>query len=162
MQNHAQCWRSSLCVHFLYFPQYSVVPAKRATASSVQILLSHLFGDSVSPTIVGAVSWNSTIRLASPHPHFIGCALLTDAHCSRFTFCEIFFIFLLCKNLSRSFQAKGSISKVLGVLWLCFDMAVIFALVELLFYQLLDCSHSSTSLLYFFFALWKVVSGGYV
>ena len=37
-------------------PQYTIVPARRSTAEAVQILISHLFGDAISPTIVGGVS----------------------------------------------------------------------------------------------------------
>ncbi len=36
--------------------QYTVIPSRRATASAVQILFSHLLGDAISPTVVGAVS----------------------------------------------------------------------------------------------------------
>ena len=41
--------------NYLYFLQYTVVPSRRATASSIQILFSHMLGDAVSPTIVGVV-----------------------------------------------------------------------------------------------------------
>lgn len=35
---------------------YSIVPTRRSTAEAVQILISHLFGDAISPLIVGAIS----------------------------------------------------------------------------------------------------------
>lgn len=35
---------------------YTIVPARRSTAEAIQILISHLFGDAVSPTIVGGIS----------------------------------------------------------------------------------------------------------
>lgn len=37
---------------------YVIVPNKRATAQSIQILVSHILGDASSPFIVGAVSSN--------------------------------------------------------------------------------------------------------
>lgn len=49
------CHVAGMCVTLLPPPQYTVVPARRATASSIQILFSHLFGDAISPTVVGAV-----------------------------------------------------------------------------------------------------------
>jgi len=37
-------------------PQYTIIPARRSTAEAVQILLSHLLGDAISPAIVGGIS----------------------------------------------------------------------------------------------------------
>eukprot|EP00731_Ephydatia_muelleri_P022504 Em0015g87a len=36
---------------------YSIVPFRRSTAEAIQILSSHLLGDAISPTIIGAVSY---------------------------------------------------------------------------------------------------------
>ena len=44
-----------MCV-LVYVFQYSIIPARRATASAMQILFSHLLGDAISPTLVGVVS----------------------------------------------------------------------------------------------------------
>uniref|UniRef100_A0A914WNV7 Uncharacterized protein n=1 Tax=Plectus sambesii TaxID=2011161 RepID=A0A914WNV7_9BILA len=35
---------------------YVIVPTRRATASAIQIMFSHLFGDAISPYIIGVVS----------------------------------------------------------------------------------------------------------
>ena len=36
--------------------QYTIIPERRSTAEAVQILISHLLGDAISPAIVGGVS----------------------------------------------------------------------------------------------------------
>jgi len=35
---------------------YIVIPPRRSFASATQILMSHLFGDAISPYLVGAIS----------------------------------------------------------------------------------------------------------
>jgi len=52
---------TSMCVFMLklewhLLPQYTIIPARRSTAEAVQILISHLLGDAISPAIVGGVS----------------------------------------------------------------------------------------------------------
>lgn len=50
---------TSLCTNWALVADilmYVIVPNKRATAQSIQILASHLLGDATSPVIIGAVS----------------------------------------------------------------------------------------------------------
>ena len=43
------------CFQLLLPLQYSVVPTRRSSAEALQILISHLFGDAISPTVIGVV-----------------------------------------------------------------------------------------------------------
>ncbi len=47
----------------LLYLQYTIVPGRRSTAEAVQILMSHLLGDAVSPVICGAVSSHSVLTI---------------------------------------------------------------------------------------------------
>lgn len=42
---------------------YTVLPTRRGTASAIQILISHMFGDAASPYIVGAVRGKCNVRM---------------------------------------------------------------------------------------------------
>ena len=41
----------------LSLSQYVVVPERRSSAEALQILVIHLLGDAISPTIIGVVGW---------------------------------------------------------------------------------------------------------
>lgn len=51
-----QHWVMRNCYIGCFSLQYTIIPERRSTAEAVQILISHLLGDAISPAIVGGVS----------------------------------------------------------------------------------------------------------
>ena len=49
------CRSKKLIQEYLRHSQYVVIPTRRSLAESVQILISHAFGDAISPYIIGQV-----------------------------------------------------------------------------------------------------------
>ena len=45
-----------ISVYLLTTSQYVVIPERRSSAEALQILVIHLLGDAISPTVIGGVS----------------------------------------------------------------------------------------------------------
>ncbi|XP_022672191.1 protein spinster homolog 3-like isoform X3 [Varroa destructor] len=83
---------------------YTVLPTRRGTASAIQILISHMFGDAASPYIVGAISDARSTDMTNHEEYFIAlrnamllpCVILAVGGCVF-----IFNIFTILRDKKR-------------------------------------------------------------